>query len=70
MEPQKSLIEIKEYQKKLKRMNSILSATEEKERRRIAEYLHDGIGQTRSLVSLNLSSLVGRKVQRTLISLS
>lgn len=62
MELQKSLIEIKRYQEKLKRMNSILSATEEKERRRIAEYLHDGIGQTLSLVSLNLSSLEGEKL--------
>lgn len=59
MELQKSLVEIRRYQDKLKRMNSILSATEEKERRRIAEYLHDGIGQTLSLVSIKLSSLAG-----------
>ncbi len=59
MELQRSLIEIKRYQDKLKRMNSILSVTEEKERRQIAEYLHDGIGQTLSLVSIKLSSLVG-----------
>ncbi len=59
MELQRSLIEIRRYQEKQKRMNSIISATEEKERRRIAEYLHDGIGQTLSLVSIKLSSLVG-----------
>ena len=59
IELQKSLIEINRYQEKLKQMNAMLSETEEKERRRIAEYLHDGIGQTLSLISIKLSSLVG-----------
>lgn len=56
----KSVEEIKEYQKRLKKMNRELAMTEEKERKRIAEYLHDGIGQTLSLAFMNLSS-VGNK---------
>lgn len=46
---EKSMTEIKNYQQKLKNLNKELTLTEEKERRRIAEYLHDGIGQTLSL---------------------
>jgi two-component system sensor histidine kinase/response regulator len=53
-----SLEEIKDYQGKLKKLNSKLSIAEEKERHRIAEYLHDGIGQTLSLVNIKLTSLL------------
>lgn len=49
---------LKDYQKRLKKMNSELIIAEEKERRRIAEYLHDGIGQTLSIAYINLSSLI------------
>lgn len=52
-----SLLKIREDHKKLKRLNAELDMAEEKERRRIAEYLHDGIGQLLSITRLNLSSL-------------
>ena len=39
----KSMAEIKTYQKQLKNLNSELIYTEDKERRRIAEYIHDSI---------------------------
>jgi len=55
---QKSLVKIHEYQAKLKKMNSDLSITEEKERRRISEFLHDGISQILSLVYIKLTSLL------------
>jgi len=55
---QKSLVKIKEYQAKLKKMNSELSITEEKERRQIAEFLHDGISQILSIVYIKLTSLL------------
>lgn len=53
---------LQEYQVKLKKLNSELILAEEKERRRIAEYLHDGIGQTLSIAYLNLSSLVNKNI--------
>ncbi len=53
----KSLRKIREDHKKLKRLNAELGMAEEKERRRIAEYLHDGIGQLLSITRINLSSL-------------
>jgi signal transduction histidine kinase len=59
---QKSLHKISEYQVRLKRMNVELSITEEKERRRIAEYLHDGIGQYLSLVNLKLTALLSSEL--------
>jgi signal transduction histidine kinase len=55
---QESLEEIKNEQEKLRRLNSELLMAEEKERRRLAEYLHDGIGQILSLANINLSSLL------------
>jgi PAS domain S-box-containing protein len=55
---QHSLLKINEYQTKLKKMNSELSITEERERRRIAEYLHDGISQNLSLVYIKLTALL------------
>ena len=53
---------LKDYQKRLKKMNSELILAEEKERRRIAEYLHDGIGQTLSIAYINLSSLMNEQL--------
>jgi len=55
---QKSLVKIHEYQAMLKKMNSDLSITEEKERRRISEFLHDGISQILSLAYIKLTSLL------------
>lgn len=69
-ELKKSLEEIKSDQSKLRKLNSELIMAEEKERRRIAEYLHDGIGQILSLVHINLSSLLSKEllpdVQKTI----
>ena len=52
------LKEIEDYQLRLKKLNSKLSISAEKERRRIAEFLHDGIGQTLSLTNMKLTSLL------------
>lgn len=54
----KNLKEIKAYQNKLKILNSELTLAEEKERRKIAEYLHDGISQTLSFINIKLTSLL------------
>ena len=65
-----SIDEINSYQLKLKKMNAELHMVEEKERRRIAEYLHDGIGQILSLAHINLSALLRKEllpdVQKTI----
>jgi len=53
----KSVEEIKKYQTRLKKLNRELTCAEEKERKRIAEYLHDGIGQTLALAFMNLSAI-------------
>lgn len=58
----KSLRKIKTYQVRLKKLNSELILAEEKERRRIAEYLHDGIGQLLSISHINLSFLQSKKL--------
>lgn len=58
----KSLSKIKTYQVRLKKLNSELILAEEKERRRIAEYLHDGIGQLLSISHINLSFLQSKKL--------
>ncbi|NOR73943.1 MAG: response regulator [Draconibacterium sp.] len=52
-----NLKQIKNYQTKLKKLNSEITLIEERERRRIAENLHDSLGQTLSLAYLNLSSI-------------
>ena len=57
-ELQDNVTKITEYQTKLKKMNSELSIAEEKERRRISEYLHDGVSQILSLVNLKLTYLL------------
>lgn len=54
----KTLVQIRNYQKKLKKMNIEITIAEEKERRRIAENLHDSLGQTLSLAYMKLSSLM------------
>lgn len=56
-ENKKYLEDINEYQKKLKNLNYQLTVTEEKERRKIAGFLHDGLGQTISIASIKLSSV-------------
>lgn len=49
--------EIQDYQKKLKSLVSQLTLTEERERRKIAEFLHDEIGQKLALAMMKLGSL-------------
>lgn len=50
-------LRIKGYQERLRKLNSELTLVEERERRRIAENLHDSLGQTLSLAFMNLSSI-------------
>lgn len=57
-ELKKSLKQINEYQSSLKQLNADRAIAEENERRRIAEYLHDGLGQNLSLVNLRLTALL------------
>lgn len=49
--------EIQLYQKKLMKLNNKVAIIEELERRRIAENLHDSLGQTLSLAYLKLSAV-------------
>lgn len=49
--------QIQLYQKKLKKLNNKITLIEELERRRIAENLHDSLGQTLSLAYLKLSAI-------------
>ena len=53
----KHMKQIRQYQKKLKKLNIEITQVEELERRRIAENMHDSLGQTLSLAYLKLSSL-------------
>ena len=53
----KYLGKINEYQQKLKNLNYELAIAEEKERRKIAEHLHDGLGQTISIAAIKLSAI-------------
>lgn len=50
-------LRIKEYQERLKTLNAEITLVEERERRRIAENLHDSLGQTLSLAYINLTSI-------------
>jgi signal transduction histidine kinase len=49
---------LKAQNRNLKILNSELILAEEKERRKIAEYLHDGISQTLSFINIRLTSLL------------
>ena len=49
--------QIQQYQKKLRKLNDKITLVEELERRRIAENLHDSLGQTLSLAYLKLSAI-------------
>ena len=65
-----NLNQINKYQKKLKKLNSELIRTEEKERKIIAGFLHDGIGQTLSIAHIKLTSLPNKdltpKIKKTI----
>ena len=52
-----NLKKIEKYQEKLKKLNIEITRIEERERRRIAENLHDSLGQTLSLAYLKLSAI-------------
>lgn len=54
----KNLTQISKYQSKLKDLNSELLLIEEREKKAIAGYLHDGIGQTLSIAHIKLTSLL------------
>lgn len=58
IELKSNMRKIERYQRKLKTLNRELSLVEEHERRRIAENLHDGLGQTLSLAYIKLSSII------------
>ena len=70
----KNLAQIKRYQKKLKSLNTELLLTEEKEKKAIAGYLHDGIGQTLSIAHIKLTSVLnkelGPKIDKTIFESS
>lgn len=58
-----NLRKIEEYQVRLKRLNSEMTLIEENERRRIAENLHDSLGQTLSMAYMQLSSIDTGEIQ-------
>ena len=57
LEQIRNLRKIERYQQKLKELNKEISLVEERERKQIAENLHDGLGQTLSLAYIKLSSI-------------
>jgi signal transduction histidine kinase len=59
----KNMKRIQQYQKMLKDLNIEITLIEERERRRIAEYMHDSLGQTLSLAFLKLSSIDNHEFQ-------
>ena len=61
-----NLREINQYQKKLRLLNATLLKSEEKERKTIAGFLHDGIGQTLSIANMKLTSLLNNEMSETL----
>lgn len=54
---EKSQKEINTYQNRLNSMNNALTRAEERERRKISEYLHDSLGATLALANMKLSTL-------------
>lgn len=52
--------QLKRYQKKLQSLSSKLSLAEEKERRRIADYLHDYIGNNLAISKMKIKSLYSK----------
>ena len=62
IEQKRNIKKIERYQKKLKALNKEISLVEEHERRRIAENLHDGLGQTLSLAYIKLSSIDNKNI--------
>jgi len=55
IERSKALDSLLSYQQDLRRMASVLAVTEQRERRRIAQGLHDRIGQNLALASMRLA---------------
>ncbi|MGE0020287.1 MAG: response regulator [Draconibacterium sp.] len=53
----RNMKKVEKYQQKLKKLNIEITRIEENERRRIAENLHDSLGQTLSLAYLKLSAI-------------
>lgn len=53
----RNMKKVERYQQKLKKLNIEITRVEENERRRIAENLHDSLGQTLSLAYLKLSAI-------------
>ncbi len=58
----KNISKINKYQKRLRALNADLLKSEEKERKTIAGFLHDGIGQTLSIANIKLTSLLNREL--------
>lgn len=56
------LKEIGKYKDKLKKLNAQIIDSEERERKRIASYLHDGIGQLLAIANMELSCLFDEKL--------
>lgn len=59
----KNMKQIQHYQKQLKKLNIEITKVEERERHRIAENLHDSLGQTLSLAYLKLSAIDNQEFQ-------
>ncbi|MCX5806165.1 MAG: PAS domain S-box protein [Proteobacteria bacterium] len=66
-EQKKAEEKIHSYQKQLRSLASDLSLTEEKERRRIANMLHDHIGQVLAVSKIKLGALLKYETANTLI---
>jgi len=60
---EKSLKKIESYQDRIKSMNNALTRAEERERRKISEYLHDSLGATLAIANMKLSTLHERDLE-------
>ncbi|MEA1878537.1 MAG: response regulator [Bacteroidota bacterium] len=60
---EQSLKEIEAYQDRIKLMNNALTRAEERERRKISEYLHDSLGATLALANMKLSTLQNSQLE-------